>query len=806
MKTKLLLAVILSLNFCLLTSQIPHGFNYQAVAINNLGTPIANTALQVKIAILSDLVPGTVVWEELHSMVQTNAIGLFTLVIGSGLRQSGVSSFADINWAATPLYLRSQIYYNSEWKNMGSAQLWTVPYAMVADDLSGTLKKLAVTGETSPNEDALFEVKNKNGQTIFAVYNEGVRVYVSDGNAKGVKGGFAIGGFDDTKGTIQDIFIVNSDSIRAYIDDNGTGKGVKGGFAIGGFDDTKALTQNYLKVSPDSIRLYVDNNPSVKGVKGGFAIGGFDDTKGTKQDLLTVSSDSTRIYVDNTPLTKGVKGGFAIGGFDNTKGNVTPFTSLTPDNYFIGHNSGIKNKSGLYNSFLGYETGSNNEDGSNNIFLGYQSGFTNTVGSYNVMLGYKAGYTSDASYNTFLGYQSGMGNTEGEKNVYIGNDAGLSNTRGYNNVFLGYRAGYNNTDGSENVFLGEEAGLKNTYGSANTFIGLNAGHSNTEGVRNVFLGWESGISNTTGQQNVFIGDIAGYRNTTGLGNVCVGPSAGYGLSTGYLNICIGSNAGGGVYPTYDLSGWRNIFIGPHAGSANTTGEDNIIVGTNGGDSNTEGKQNIFIGLGAGSQNTTGNDNIVIGCVAGATMTTSSNNVIIGQYAGIRETGSNLLIIESSPVEKNTGLLWGDFNSDRLVINGNSGSNINNRTFYVNGEAGGSSAWWNDSDRRLKHDIVTIPDALQKVLNLRGVNFIWNQPAEGMEGLQMGFVGQEVAEIVPEVVSTSNDHYSMQYAPITALLVEAMKEQQTQIENQQKKIDELTAIVNSLANQTLLSNK
>jgi hypothetical protein len=65
---------------------------------------------------------------------------------------------------------------------------------------------------TTPNmEESLFDVKNKDGQTIFAVYNEGVRIWVADG-AKGTKGGFAVGGFDMTKGTNTNYFNVNTDA------------------------------------------------------------------------------------------------------------------------------------------------------------------------------------------------------------------------------------------------------------------------------------------------------------------------------------------------------------------------------------------------------------------------------------------------------------------------------------------------------------------------------------------------------------------------------------------------------------------
>lgn len=45
----------------------------------------------------------------------------------------------------------------------------------------------------------MFEVKNLDGNTIFAVYNEGVRIYVDDNPAKGAKGGFAVGGFKTGK-------------------------------------------------------------------------------------------------------------------------------------------------------------------------------------------------------------------------------------------------------------------------------------------------------------------------------------------------------------------------------------------------------------------------------------------------------------------------------------------------------------------------------------------------------------------------------------------------------------------------------
>ena len=135
---------------------------------------------------------------------------------------------------------------------MGQAKLWTVPYAMTSGELAGSVKKLEVVGDDTQSDEALFEVKRKDGATMFAVYNHGVRVYMPlDTLAKARKGGFAIGGFDKAKGIVQDYFIVNPDSIRAYIDTN-PAKARKGGFAIGGFDKAKAGNEEYLRVTREA--------------------------------------------------------------------------------------------------------------------------------------------------------------------------------------------------------------------------------------------------------------------------------------------------------------------------------------------------------------------------------------------------------------------------------------------------------------------------------------------------------------------------------------------------------------------------
>lgn len=190
--------------------------------------------------------------------------------------------------------------------------------------------------------------------------------------------------------------------------------------------------------------------------------------------------------------------------------------------------------------------------------------------------------------------------------------------------------------------------------------------------------------------------------------------------------------------------------------------------------------NLFIGYQSGLANTTGQRNVYTGDQTGYSNQTGSDNVFLGYQAGYNSAGSNLLFIDNSSTI--APLIWGDFQNNKVVINGNSSMNINNRTFFVQGSAGGTGAWWNDSDERLKKNIVTIPNALSKVLHLRGVNFEWKDPNSSEKGMRMGFIAQEAEKLIPEVVGNEGGAYSMQYAPVTAVLVEAVKEQQKQIES------------------------
>ncbi len=102
-----------------------------------------------------------------------------------------------------------------------------------------------------------------------------------------------------------------------------------------------------------------------------------------------------------------------------------------------------------------------------------------------------------------------------------------------------------------------------------------------------------------------------------------------------------------------------------------------------------------------------------------------------------------------------------------------------------------------SDARYKKEISTLQNALQKIIAIRGVEYFMRTdefPEKHFDTkLQVGLIAQDVEKVLPQAVQTDNEGYkSVDYAKMVPLLVEGIKEQQ-------KKIDELKALVQKLIN-------
>jgi len=136
--------------------------------------------------------------------------------------------------------------------------------------------------------------------------------------------------------------------------------------------------------------------------------------------------------------------------------------------------------------------------------------------------------------------------------------------------------------------------------------------------------------------------------------------------------------------------------------------------------------------------------------------------------------------------------------DAMVINpsGNVGIGTTspNYTLDVSGTIGGNGMLYH-SDIRWKKNVQSLTNSLDKIKRLRGVNFEWrlDEFAETnfSEGKQVGMIAQEVEEVIPELVNTASDGYkSVDYAKLVSVLIEAMKEQQKQIEDLESRINSI----------------
>jgi hypothetical protein len=117
-----------------------------------------------------------------------------------------------------------------------------------------------------------------------------------------------------------------------------------------------------------------------------------------------------------------------------------------------------------------------------------------------------------------------------------------------------------------------------------------------------------------------------------------------------------------------------------------------------------------------------------------------------------------------------------------------GTSSPSRKFWVNGDAGGMTAWSNDSDERLKKNVDRIAGALEKVRRLEGVYFEWKDDENRPQGKQVGMLAQRVQEVVPEVVEKKGEYYSLTTANLVPILIEAVKEQQGIIERLEDRIE------------------
>ena len=288
---------------------------------------------------------------------------------------------------------------------------------------------------------------------------------------------------------------------------------------------------------------------------------------------------------------------------------------------------------------------------------------------------------------------------------------------------------------------------------------------------------------------------------------------------GSINAATSFNLGGDVFALGNGSK-GNAFDG-FAGNSTTTGTDNTATGAGALEKNTSGTANNAYGQAAMVNNSSGSDNAAFGTNALFNLTTGGENTAVGVDALESSNGSELTCVGfdcSAGEEVKNGTAIGAHAmvtvSDAVVLGSVAGVNGAVATARVGigtteptnlltlGRGFGPSiadGWATYSSRRWKTNIETLHGALDKVERLRGVSY--DLKANGQH--EVGVIAEEVGTVVPELVTyeaNGKDARGVDYSRLTALLIEATKEQQALIRHQQKLIRAQQGQISQLASQ------
>jgi hypothetical protein len=479
-------------------------------------------------------------------------------------------------------------------------------------------------------------------------------------------------------------------------------------------------------------------------------------------------------------------------------------------------------------TFLGYEAGTGPAQGLVTDLEGQDT--VGAVGASNsLLIGYQAGYneSSDPDFLTEASAPLPMG--IGGNVVFVGNQAGYGANGAVGSTFVGINAGYGAVDSMLSTFIGGGAGFGAVGSLGSVFMGVNAGYEALNAMGAVFLGNEAGsnLQNQPGTKaSVFLGNNTGSGGVNIEDGVFLGNSAGFGSDDINHAVLIGNSAG------QDTSRFNDIVaVGTGAASEATDANYSIFLGGAAGSFSHNANGAIFIGYGAGGYNDSINNNktsITYTCISGCPF--DAGDVVIGGTSGeqlgilsddgvtmeftsasgkyeVGETitgfysGATAIVDTSTPGETSIaigdGAKTGGYSNS--IALGSRARNTAEHQFMIGShtspideirveQTGGNQCIIDltglgcTSDERLKTNITDLSNNIIDTLNqVRTVTYNWKADPDGKQ--MIGFLAQDLENYFPQLVNTNEvGQKSVNYANITPVLLEAIRELDLKIEN------------------------
>jgi hypothetical protein len=383
---------------------------------------------------------------------------------------------------------------------------------------------------------------------------------------------------------------------------------------------------------------------------------------------------------------------------------------------------------------------------------------------------------------------SGGGPDLVSSNTFVGVDAGLSNSpassgitpSGNYNSFFGEGAGKNNSLGLGNSYFGNSAG-KFLDASNNSFFGLGAG-SQAGGSGNAYFGSNAGNS-IIGDNNTAVGGGAG--GTTFLGNGVTLIGSGTTSPSGNFTNATAIGANAMIMQSNSLILGNNANVG--IGTSSPVARLNVVgSGGSGQGIQFDNREIKFRGEGDAHYS------IFANRIAGTLTIEDTSSAL-----NMNTAGTVLLAITKG--SGNVGLGGVTAPTSKLQVNGQGRFSTVNIDSYVAGQtlplctasSGGNQnliGLCNSSSLRYKTNVNLFRSGLNLISRLRPISYDWKE--SGVR--DVGLAAEEVEKVEPLLTfrNSKGEIEGVRYDRLGVVFVNAIKEQQAQLEHQQKLIEQL----------------
>lgn len=744
--TKIIFTFLAVLFTAEVMAQVPQGFNFQAVARDADGELIANSQLGVRVSVLQGSETGTSVYTETQTP-ETNGAGLFDLVIGEGESED---SFSGIDWSSANYYVKLEIdpAGGTEYEELGTTRLLSVPYALMAQNVingSGTSTgtnlplilagsngniSITLTGYEGDDNYGFLGLGNADGDTLAQVYVENRGDTASRGQVL----------VSDTFGRYSNVF------------PGGVFTGQKeGGFRsqLSPYNLYFANTDIETGAPPawfgtlggngfTQILDYTDTGVYEGGILTGF-------WPGHPTVLLEDGSETPLVMLEGQKHEDRNIGVLTLRGTDGSE------FSITSDG-IGGETGGSANGEVIDSLFLSTQPEAEFQRNTD-FFPGYIRN-SDQDGNLAILTRTALQYANEGDPAVYNWY------SKGTMQVAHADYTNGERASGLNPGYF-YMDIYNNG----NFYQPLELGIGNAADGGKGYLRLSSLsrlENEQEALFSIDISQDLNGNDPDGQasQIMMRGDSSP--------NVQMGGQTWENSDLGFLQLW-GS--------TEDGNGWylNNAFLGVTSNGTEEWASLSLMKTNISGQSSED---MIMLDGASGnivSQGEVQSNGIV---VQGDLNQDHYNSIANGSISGGQNSYTDGYVLNH---DSNNGSLFEMYSGGSMTIN-ISGSDGTITATSVN----------QTSDQRLKTNIQTLDNGLEKTIKMRGVTYNWIDDHKTQK-TQTGLIAQEVEKVFPEFVHTDEKGMkSVNYAQMTAVLIEAVKELNSKIDDLEKQNEVLTA--------------